>query len=188
MGRLIVVGITSLDGYMNDADGNFDWSVPSEEQHLFINTIQRGYRTHIYGRKLYETMRVWEDIAADDPDPAMAEYGQIWRDADKIVVSTTMDRVETTRTTLRRDLDWLAGFVESADGDITIGGPTLAAHAIRAGLVSEFQLYVSPVLVGGGTRLFADDVQEHLELIDEHRFANGVVYVAYRTTKGATHG
>ena len=188
MGRLIVVGITSLDGYMNDVNGNFDWAEPSEEEHLFVNSVQRGYRTHIYGRRLYETMRAWEDIAEDDANPAMAEYAEIWHGVDKIVVSATLETVTTKRTTLRRDLDWLDGFKQTTEGDITIGGPTLAAHAIRAGLVDQYHVYVNPIVVGGGTRLFPDDYRAELELTDERRFDNGVVYVAYRTTNGVSDG
>jgi len=175
------MGVISLDGYMNDADGNFDWAEPSDDEHLFVNNLQRNLGAHIYGRKLYETMRVWQDIGPDDESAVMGDYGTIWRGVDKVVVSTTLGEVTTPRTELRRDLDpdWLAQYKEGIDGDITIGGPTLAAYAIRAGLVDDFHVFINPIIVGGGTRWLPDGYRADLKQTDEHRFDNGVVYVAY---------
>lgn len=187
MGRLSVMGVISLDGYMNDAEGNFDWAEPSDEEHLFVNNLQRGASTYIYGRRLYETMRGWQDIEPDDESVVMGDYGTIWRGAEKIVVSTTLSEVTTPRTTLRRDLDlaWLTGLKETTSGDITIGGPTLAAYGIRAGLVDDLHVFLNPIMVGGGTRWLPDGVTQQLEQTDTHRFDNGVVYVAYTTRNGA---
>lgn len=183
MGELIYVTIASLDGYMEDESGDFEWSAPDEEVHAFINELERPVGTYLYGRRMYEVMRVWETPEAlPDATPAMLEFGDVWRAADKVVYSRTLETVTTDRTRLERDFD--AGAVRelkaSAERDLTIGGPELAAHAIRAGLVDEYQLFVVPVLLGGGIRSMPDGVRAELELVDERRFEGGFVYLRYR--------
>jgi dihydrofolate reductase len=183
VGELIYVTIASLDGYMEDESGDFEWTAPDEEVHAFINELERPVGTYLYGRRMYEVMRVWETPEAlPDATPAMLEFGDVWRAADKVVYSRTLETVTTDRTRLERDFD--AGAVRelkaSAERDLTIGGPELAAHAIRAGLVDEYQLFVVPVLLGGGIRSMPDGVRAELELVDERRFEGGFVYLRYR--------
>jgi dihydrofolate reductase len=179
MAKLIYSAIASLDGYVNDSEGNFDWAAPDEAVHAFVNDEERPVGTYLYGRLMYETMAVWETL--EDPAPAMRDFAQIWRAADKIVYSRTLDAPSTPRTTLEREFD--AGAVrrlkETSERDLSVGGPHLAAHAIRAGLVDECRLYLSPIVVGGGTRALPDEVRWPLQLLDERRFANGVVYLRY---------
>jgi dihydrofolate reductase len=181
--RLIYPTIASLDGYVADRDGNFDWAEPDEEVHTFVNDLERSAGTHLYGRRMYEVMAVWETIDLADQPPSMRDYAEIWRAADKIVYSRTLERVSSARTRIERDFDPEAvrRLKESAERAVLVGGPTLAAHAIAAGLVDEWHLFVAPVVVGGGTRNLPDDVRLNLELMDERRFANGVVYLRYRT-------
>ena len=183
MGDLIYLAIASLDGYMEDENGDFEWSAPDEEVHAFFNELLRPVGTHLYGRRMYEVMRVWETPEAlPDATPAMLEFGDVWRAADKIVYSRTLETVTTDRTRLERDFD--AGTVRelkaSAERALTIGGPELAAHAITAGLVDEYQLVVVPMLLGGGIRSVPDGVRAELELVDERRFEGGFVYLRYR--------
>ncbi|MET1018124.1 MAG: dihydrofolate reductase family protein [Leifsonia flava] len=184
MARLIWSGIQSLDGYIADADGDFDWSAPDEEVHAFVNERERGIGTYLYGRRLYEVMKVWQDIDETFPDvsPAMLDYARLWREADKVVYSTTLSTVPLPRTRLERrfDVDAVRRLVADADTDVGIGGAELAGLAVRAGLVDQYQLYVNPVIVGGGSRYLPPDVRIDLELTDEHRFSNGVVYLEYR--------
>ena len=186
MGRLVYLGIMSLDGYVVDADGRFDWSTPDEEVHAFVNDLERSVGTYLYGRRLYDVMSAWEDPALVDGEPeVMQDYAQIWRGADKIVYSTTLTEPRTARTRIERtfDPDAVRELVAAADQDVAIGGPTLAAGAVRAGLVDEYQMLLSPVVVGGGTRYLPDDVRLDLELLDERRFAGGVVYLRYRPAR-----
>ena len=183
VGDLIYMTIASLDGYMEDENGDYQWSAPDEEVHAFINELLRPVGTHLYGRRMYEVMRVWETPEAlPDATPAMLEFADVWRPADKVVYSRTLETVTTDRTRLERDFD--AGAVRelkaSAERDLTIGGPELAAHAIRAGLVDEYQLLVVPVLLGGGIRSVPDGVRAELELVEERRFESGFVYLRYR--------
>jgi dihydrofolate reductase len=178
MGKLVYSAIASLDGYVNDANGNFDWAAPDAEVHAFVNDQERPIGTYLYGRRMYETMVFWETV--DDPDPQMRDYAEIWRAADKVVVSTTLHAVSTPRTRLARELDPEAVRALKAEGDVSIGGPTLAAGALRAGLVDELQLFLNPVVVGEGTAALPDGVRAGLELVSERRFANGVVHVHYR--------
>ena len=180
MGRLIYTAIASLDGYVVDADGSFDWAAPDEEVHAFVNDQERGVGTYLLGRRMYEVLVAWESM--DDEAPVMRDYAQIWRSADKRVYSSTLDEVRSARTRLERTFEPEAvrRLVAEAGPDVSIGGPTLAAHAIRAGLVDGFQLYVNPVVVGGGTSWLPDDVRLDLALVDEHRFPNGVVHLRYR--------
>jgi len=181
MAKLIYTAITSLDGYVADESGSWDWSFPDEEVHAFVNDLERPIRTHLYGRKLYEVLKVWETM--DDPHPAMRDYATLWRASEKIVFSRTLDEVSSERTRIERELDpdAVRALKDEADADIGIGGPHLAAAALRAGLVDEIGLLVSPVVVGGGNPALPDDVRIDLELLDERRFGNGVVYLRYRT-------
>lgn len=184
MGRLVWSGIQSLDGYINDADGDFDWSAPDEEVHAFVNEKESGSAISLYGRRMYEVMKVWQHIDESTPDvsPAMLDYADVWRQTEKIVYSSTLESVPTPLTRLERtfDAEAVRRLVAESDTDVGIGGATLAAHAVRAGIVDLYQLYVNPVVVGGGTRYLPRDVRLDLELITEHRFANGVVYLEYR--------
>jgi dihydrofolate reductase len=179
MGALIYGTSTSLDGYVNDARGSIDWTAPDEELHSFFNELERGVDTYLFGRRMYETMRVWDTL--DDDAPVMREYAAVWQGIDKIVYSTTLASVSTSRTRLERSFDPAAVRAMKAGGVLSIGGPTLAAHALRAGLVDELRQFVVPVILGGGTRWLPDDIARiDLELLDERRFASGVVYLRYR--------
>jgi dihydrofolate reductase len=176
---LIYSTLASLDGYIADADGNFGWAAPDEEVHTFVNDLERPVGTYLYGRRMYEVMRFWE--TADDDEPVMRDYAAIWRAADKIVYSRTLDDASTARTRLERDFDPAAvrELKAATTPDISIGGAALAAEALRAGLVDEYHLFAVPAVVGGGTRALPDGVRLDLELLDERRFANGTVYVRY---------
>jgi dihydrofolate reductase len=181
MGKLVYSAIASLDGYVNDADGNFDWAAPDAEVHAFVNDQERPIGTYLYGRRMYETMAAWETM--DDPEPVMRDYAEIWRAADKVVVSTTLDAVTTPRTRLERELDPERVRALTAEGDVSVGGPTLAGDALRAGLVDELHLFLHPVVVGGGTAALPAGVRIDLELVGERRFGNGVVHVHYRVKR-----
>jgi dihydrofolate reductase len=183
MARLLYSVVASLDGYVVDASGTFDWAAPDEEVHAFVNDLERPVGTYLYGRRMYETMHVWQTFGTSDQSPAIRDYAQIWRAADKVVYSSTLDGVSTPRTRLERtfDADAIRQLKASAAGDLSVGGPGLAAAAIRAGLVDEWQLFVAPVIVGGGTRWLPDDVRIDLELLEERRFGNGTAYLHYRT-------
>jgi dihydrofolate reductase len=184
--RLIYSVLASLDGYVEDESGNFDWAAPDAEVHEFVNELERPVGTYLYGRRMYETMRYWEDPPSEQP-PYISEYAAIWQAADKVVYSRTLQTVPTARTRLERELDVEAvrQLKEQAPSDFSIGGPELAAQAIAAGLVDEYQLFLVPVLVGGGKRALPDGVRADLELIDERRFAGGTVYLAYRDRRRA---
>ena len=185
MAKLIYSAIASLDGYVADEDGNFDWAVPDEEVHTFINDLDRPVGTYLYGRRMYETMAGWEtDHTLADHSPLMRDFAEIWRAADKIVYSKTLEAVSTARTRIERDFDPEAvrEMKASAGRDMVVGGPDLAAQACRAGLVDECRLLVAPVVVGGGKRSLPNNVRLKLELLDERRFGNGMVYLHYRTT------
>ena len=180
MSRLIYSAIASLDGYVADEHGRFDWSAPDAEVHAFVNDLVRPVKTHLYGRRMYEVLVAWETM--DDPEPVHRDFAQIWRGADKVVYSRTLDEVSSARTRIEREFDPEAVRVMKAEADVTIAGPELAAHAIRAGLVDEYHLFLTPVVVGGGTPAFPAGMRADLELIYERRFANGVVYVRYRSS------
>jgi dihydrofolate reductase len=184
MARLIYSAITSLDGYIADEDGNFDWAEPDEEVHAFLNDLERPVGTYLYGRRMYEVMAGWEtvDIGADQ-SPFTRDFAAIWQAAEKIVYSTTLATVSSARTRIEREFDPEAvrQLKARADRDLTIGGPALAAQALRAGLVDECQLFLTPIVVGGGTPSLPDHLRLPLELLDERRFGNGVVYLRYRT-------
>ena len=169
---------------MADEEGNFDWAAPDEEVHSFVNELERPVGTYLYGRRMYEVMSYWEtaDAAVDLP-PFEQDFAKIWQAAGKIVYSRTLEMVSSARTRIERDLDPEAvrQLKTSASRDITVGGPDLAGQAIKAGLVDELQLFVTPILVGAGHRSLPTDHRVQLELLDERRFANGVVYLHYRT-------
>ena len=183
MAKLIYVANVSLDGYIEDAHGRFEWTEPSDEGFTFITDLVRPVGTHLYGRRLYETMAVWETDAtlAAQSDP-MADFAKVWQAADKVVYSTTLQDVSTARSRLERsfDPDSVRDMKRSATGDLTVGGPNLAAHAFKGGLVDECHLFICPVLVGGGKPALPRDTRAELELVDERRFTNGVVYLRYR--------
>jgi dihydrofolate reductase len=184
MAKLIYLFNVSLDGYIADEDGKFDWGAPGEEYYSFINDLQRPVGTHLYGRRLYELMQVWEtDPAAAAQSPGTREFAEIWQAANKVVYSRTLQTADTARTRIERDFDPQAvrQLKAAAERDFTVGGPTLGAHAITAGLVDEYQLFVWPVVVGGGKPFLPNRVRFQLELLDERRLGNGVVYLRYRT-------
>jgi dihydrofolate reductase len=185
MAKLIYSALTSLDGYIADENGNFDWAAPDEEVHAFVNDLERPVGTYLYGRRMYEVMRYWETApTSGDRPPVVRDYAQIWQAADKTVYSRTLETVSSSRTRIERafDPEAVRQLKASAERDITVGGSDLAAQAIRAGLVDEYHLFVNPVVVGGGTRALSDGVRVKLELLDERRFGNGVVHLHYRTS------
>ncbi len=182
MAKLIYTAIASLDGYTADSTGGFDWAAPSEEVHAFVNDLQRDTGTYLYGRRMYETMRVWQTMpTAPDQSPAVDDFARLWRDADKVVYSSTLTEATTPRTRIepRFDPAVVRDLADSSDRAVSIGGPTLAAEALRAGLVDEVQLLLVPVSVGGGTPALPRDTFLTLELLDERRFTNGTVYLSY---------
>jgi dihydrofolate reductase len=183
MAKLIYAAIASLDGYVEDAEGRFDWSMPDEEVHAFVNELERPMGTYLYGRRMYETMVFWE-TASDDADepPVFRDYAGIWRAAEKIVYSRTLQTVSSARTRIERefDPDAVRRLKQSSEADIAVGGAELAGRAIGAGLVDECHLLLCPIVVGGGKRALPDNVRAQLELLDERRFRNGVVHLQYR--------
>jgi dihydrofolate reductase len=184
MAKLIYSAIASLDGYVADEGGKFDWAAPDEEVHGFVNDLERPVGTYLYGRRMYEVMVFWETAhTLPDEPPVMHDYAEIWQAADKIVYSRTLETAASARTRIEREFDPEAvrQMKASAGADITVGGPELAAHALRAGLVDECHLLLAPIVVGGGTQSFPDNVRVKLELLDERRFGNGVVHLHYRT-------
>jgi dihydrofolate reductase len=184
MAKLIYSAIASLDGYIEDAQGNFAWAAPDDEVHAFVNDLERNVGTFLYGRRMYETMVFWDsppDVA--ELPPVEQDYAQIWQAADKIVYSRTLTSVSSGKTRIEREFDaeTVRQLKETARRDLTIGGPDLAVKAIAAGLVDEYQLFLVPVIVGGGKRFLPDGVRESLLLLDERRFGNGTVYLQYRS-------
>ena len=191
MAKLIYSAITSLDGYVADEDGSFDWDEPDEEVHTFLNDLERPVGTYLYGRRMYEVMVFWETaLTLADQPPVMQDFAQIWQAADKVVYSTTLRTASSARTRIEADFDPEAvrQMKASTERDITVGGPDLAAQAITAGLVDECHLFVAPIVVGGGTRAFPNKVRLELELLDERRFGSGMVHLHYRTSaSGDSH-
>jgi dihydrofolate reductase len=182
MGALHHTVIMSLDGYTADADGSYDWAYPGEQLHAFVNEREHSVRTHLYGRRMYEEMRVWETIREGEGHSAVeVEFAEIWRGVDKIVFSRTLDAVSSGRTRIEREFtpEVVRGITASTEYDLSISGPTLAAHAVRAGLVDVYEVYVVPVVIGGGTRFLPDGVRLDLDLVEERRFDNGFVYLRY---------
>jgi dihydrofolate reductase len=183
MARLIYSAIMSLDGYIADAEGNFDWAAPDEEVHAFVNDLERPVGTYLYGRRMYETMRYWETAQAlPGQRPVSLDFARIWQAADKVVYSSALPAPDTARTRVERDFDpdQIRKLKEAAGRDLTVGGAHLAAQAIAAGLVDEYRLFTVPAIVGGGTRALPDHVRLDLALADQHRFGNGTVYLCYR--------
>jgi dihydrofolate reductase len=183
MAHLIYSAISSLDGYIEDSDGNFDWAMPDEEVHRFINNLERTAGTYLYGRRMYETMIVWETdphLAADSP--LTQDFAEIWQAADKIVYSRTLAAASTRKTQIERSFDpeAIQQLKKTAGHDILIGGPELAAHAFRSGLIDECHLFLTPIIVGGGKPSLPDHVRVELELLEERRFGNGMVFLRYR--------
>jgi len=183
MAKLIYSTITSIDGYVADEGGNFEWAAPDEEVHAFVNDLEREVGTYLYGRRMYEVMRYWEtDEATRDRQPVERDYAEIWRSADKTVYSKTLQTVSSASTTIERTFDPEAvrRAKSLAQRDLGVGGPELAARAFEAGLVDEVRQFVAPVVVGGGKRSLPDGLRLDLELLDERRFESGMVYVSYR--------
>jgi len=185
MARLIYSAITSLDGYIEDEEGRFDWAVPDQQVHAFINDLERPIGTYLYGRRMYETMVGWETdptLAAQSDE--LADFAQMWQAADKIVYSRTLEKESTDRTRIERDFDPEAVRrlkATSAGSDLSVGGPDLAAHAFGAGLVDECHLFIAPIVVGGGKQSLPDNVRLPLELLYDRSFGNGMVHLRYRT-------
>ena len=183
MAKLIYIANVSLDGYIEDADGSFDWTEPDDEVFAFITDLIRPAGTHLYGRRMYETMAVWEtEPAFAAESELMADFATVWQSADKVVYSTTLEAVPTARTRIERTFDAAAvrDMKVSGPGDVMAGGAELTAYAFRAGLVDECHLFVRPILVGGGKPALPPDYRTNLELLDETRFGAGVVYLRYR--------
>ncbi len=184
MAKLISAAIASLDGYTEDADGAFDWSAPEAEVHAFVNDLERSIGTYLYGRRMYETMVYWETApTSGDADEAVVhDYARIWQAAEKVVYSTTLTEPVSARTRIERafDPDAIRQLKESSERDISIGGPALAAEALRAGLVDELHLFYAPIIIGGGKPALPDGLRLPLELLDERRFTGGTVHLHYR--------
>jgi dihydrofolate reductase len=181
--KLIYSAIASLDGYVADESGNFEWAAPGEDVHRFVNDLERDVGNYLYGRRMYEVMAAWETAdALPEQTAASADFAKIWQAADKIVYSKTLAAPSTARTRIERDFDREAvrRLKESAGRDLSVGGPNLAAQALEAGLVDELQLFITPLLVGGGTKALPDRLRLELELLEESRFDSGVVYLHYR--------
>jgi dihydrofolate reductase len=182
MANLVYTALTSLDGYVADEAGRFDWAAPDEEVHAFVNELERPVGTYLLGRRMYEVMVVWETMETDGEPPEMRDYAELWRSADKVVYSRTLEEVSSSRTRLEREFDppAVAQLKASAERDLSIGGPELAAHGFRAGLIDECHFFLSPVVVGGGNKAMPDSMRVQFELLDERRFGNGVVHLHYR--------
>jgi dihydrofolate reductase len=187
MARLIYAAIASLDGYVEDEGGKFDWAVPDEEVHAFVNDLERPLGTYLYGRRMYETMVFWETAGGDDEPAVFNDYAELWRDAEKIVYSRTLQTVASAKTRIEPDFDAdaIRRLKESSPADISIGGAELAGQALDAGLVDECHLFLFPIAVGGGKRALPDGVRTRLELLDERRFDSGVVHLHYRVGIGS---
>jgi dihydrofolate reductase len=193
MAKLTYAAITSLDGFIEDEDGKFDWAMPDPEVHTFVNDLERSVGTFLYGRRMYETMAVWQTVGIEPagtspeevapPPPEELDFAEVWRAADKVVYSRTLDAVTTPRTRLERafDPEVVRRLKDTADNDISVSGPGLAQHAFAAGLVDEVHLFVFPVIVGGGKPGLPRGIRVDLELLDERRFGNGAVHMRYRT-------
>jgi dihydrofolate reductase len=181
--KLIYLAIASLDGYVADADGKFDWAEPDEEVHAFVNELARAVGTFLLGRRMYEVLVYWETLPFADQPPFIRDFAEIWKGADKIVYSKTLETVSSARTRIERDFDARAvrQLKAAAERDLSVSGPELAAEAFEVGLVDELHLFVAPIVVGGGTQSLPDRVRLKLELLDERRFGNGTVYLGYRT-------
>ena len=184
MAKLIYSAITSLDGYVADKNGKFDWAAPDHDVHAFVNDLERKIGTYLYGRRMYEVMLYWETAPAEgDAPPVVRDYARVWRAAEKIVFSRTLSKLSSANTRIERELDpaSIRKVKAASSRDISVGGPALAGQAIEAGLVDEIHLFLNPIVVGGGNQALPDGVRVHLELLEENRFRNGVVHLHYRT-------
>jgi dihydrofolate reductase len=183
MAKLIYSAITSLDGYVADEDGNFDWAEPDAEVHTFVNDLERRVGTFLLGRRMYEVLSYWETVDLAGRPPFVRDFAQIWKAADKIVYSKTLNATSSARTRIERDFDpdALRRMKGALEHDLSVGGPELAAQAFKAGLVDECHLFLAPIVVGGGKRSLPDHVRLELDLLGEHRFGNRMVHLHYRT-------
>jgi dihydrofolate reductase len=183
VGKLIYSVIASLDGYVADERGNFDWAEPDEDVHSFLNDLEREVATYLYGRRMYEVMGGWETLDLTEQPSHMREFAQIWREAEKIVYSSTLESPATERTRIKRHFDpeVVRAMKAQSNRDMSIGGPTLAAHAFKAGLIDECHIFIASAIMGAGKRSLPDGVRLNLELLDERRFDSGMVYLCYRT-------
>ena len=183
MAKLISSAITSLDGYIADEDGSFEWAEPPEDAHAFVNDLERPVGTYLYGRRMYETMVYWETAHTAADHPVEQDFAEIWQAAEKVVYSTTLETVSSARTRIERafEPDAIRRMKGSSERDMSVSGPELAAHAFGAGLVDECHLFLAPIVIGGGKRALPESVRVGLELLDERRFGNGMVYLRYRT-------
>lgn len=190
MAKLIYSAIASLDGYVEDEHGQFGWARPDEEVHAFVNDLERPIGTYLYGRRMYETMVFWETVSTSGEPAVLRDYAELWRTADKIVYSRTLEEVSSARTRIERefDPDAIRALKRAAAADISIGGSELAGQALAAGLLDELHLLLYPITVGGGKSALAHHVRSDLELIDERRFQSGVVHLSYRVTAAAPSG
>jgi dihydrofolate reductase len=184
MAKLIYSAIASLDGYIEDEGGKFGWVAPDEEVHAFVNDLERPIGTYLYGRRMYETLMVWETMSTDAQPPVIRDYAQIWQASEKIVYSRTLATASSAKTRVERDFDpdTIRRLKKASGSDISIGGPELAGHAIKAGLVDECHLFLAPIVIGGGKRALPNDVRIPLELMAERRFRSGVVHLHYRVS------
>ena len=182
MARLIYTAIASLDGYIEDELGKFGWAEPDAEVHAFVNDLERPIGTYLYGRRLYEVMAIWDTLPLAEQPSHIRGYAEIWRAADKVVYSKTLQDVSTARTRIERDFDAdaVSRLKAEAEHDLAVGGPDLAAHAFHAGLVDELNLLLAPVIVGGGKQSLPNDVRLRLQLLSERRFDSGFVHLRYR--------
>jgi dihydrofolate reductase len=188
MAKLIYSAMMSLDGYVADEDGKFDWAEPDEEVHAFVNDLERSVGTYLYGRRLYEVMVAWETMNLADQSPFLQDFAEIWQAADKIVYSKTLETASSAKTRIERafDPEAVRQLKAAAGRDLLVGGPALAAQAFEAGLVDESHLFLAPIVVGGGKQSLPDDVRVELELLDDRRFRSGVVFLRYRTRREET--
>ena len=186
MAKLTYFTIQSLDGYIEDERGKFDWARPDEEVHTFVNDLERSVGTYLYGRRMYEVMTAWETLSFADQPPYLRDFAEIWRGADKIVYSRTLDKVSSERTKIERafDPEPVRRLKETTESDLAVGGPELAAQAFRVGLVDELHLVVAPVVVGGGKPSLPSGVRLDLELLDERRFSSGFVFLRHACKRG----
>ena len=181
MGKLIYSALASLDGYVADTHGQWGWAEPDEEVHAFVNDLERPVGTYLYGRGMYEVMIAWETWDLEGQPPVIQDFAEIWRAADKIVFSRTLDSVSSARTRLEREFDpeAIRRLKGEAGHDLAVAGPDLASQAMKAGLVDEYHLFLAPAIVGGGKQMLPDDLRVDLELRDERRFDSGFVFVSY---------
>jgi dihydrofolate reductase len=184
MAKLIYAALASLDGYVEDEEGEFGWGMPGEEVHAFVNDLERPLGTYLYGRRMYETMVFWETASTTRPDEPTVfwDYAELWRATEKVVYSRTLETVSSARTRIEREFDPEAvrRLKQSSEADIAVGGAELAGHAFGARLVDECHLFLCPIVVGGGKRAVRDNLRVQLELLDERRFRSGVVHLHYR--------